>query len=132
MVRLIGEPREPLPAPSRPGTATVGLVTHLHSDHTDPQALARALAPDGIVLRPRAAVGKGMETIALAEAEAGLARLQIPTRIVQPWETVQLGAFTISAVPAADGFGDPQLSWVVAADGCTLIHCGDTLFHGWW
>ena len=36
-------------------------------------------------------------------------------------------------MPAVDGFGHPQLSWVVEADGTRIIHAGDTLFHGgWW
>jgi L-ascorbate metabolism protein UlaG (beta-lactamase superfamily) len=39
---------------------------------------------------------------------------------------------TIAALPAADGFGDPQVSWCVAVDGCRILHAGDTLFHGWW
>ena len=36
-------------------------------------------------------------------------------------------------MPASDGFGDPQVSWVVEADGTRILHAGDTLFHGaWW
>ena len=43
------------------------------------------------------------------------------------------GPFAVTAVPAVDGFGDPQVSWVVAADGERILHGGDTLFHGaWW
>jgi L-ascorbate metabolism protein UlaG (beta-lactamase superfamily) len=132
MARFVGEPQGPLLLPSRPCVASVALVTHLHSDHADPAALAAALAADGVVLRPASAPGSGLETIGTAEAEAGLIRLEIPTRVMEPWETVQLGPFTITAIPAADGFGDPQLSWLVAADGQRIIHCGDTLFHGWW
>jgi L-ascorbate metabolism protein UlaG (beta-lactamase superfamily) len=43
-----------------------------------------------------------------------------------------MGPFTITALPAADGFGDPQISWCVAAEGSRILHAGDTLFHGWW
>ena len=44
-----------------------------------------------------------------------------------------LGDFTATAVPAVDGYGDPQVSWVVSAGGRRIIHCGDTLWHGaWW
>jgi L-ascorbate metabolism protein UlaG (beta-lactamase superfamily) len=132
MAAFTGEAREALPPPSSSGAASVALVTHLHSDHADPQALARALAPDGVVLRPAPATGGGLETAATAFAEQALAELQIPARVMEPWETVQVGPFAISAIPAADGFGDPQLSWIVAADGQRIIHCGDTLFHGWW
>ena len=36
-------------------------------------------------------------------------------------------------VPAVDGFGDPQHSWVVECEGKRIIHAGDTLLHGaWW
>lgn len=130
MAAFVGEPRGPLPAPS--GEVSLALVTHLHADHTDPPALARALAPDGVVLRPPPARGDGLETIALASAEQGLVELGIATRVVEPWETVEVGPFTATAIPGADGFGDPQVSWVVSAEGRTIVHCGDTTFHGWW
>jgi len=132
MAELFGEPHEPLPRPNAPGTVSLALVTHLHFDHADPPALGRALAPDGIVLRPAPADGRGLETVAMAAAERGFAQLEIPTRVVEPWGTVDVGPFEVTAVPAADGFGDPQVSWVVAAEGRRIIHCGDTVFHGWW
>ena len=82
------------------------------------------------MLRPAPATGEGLETIGCAEAEAELAGLE--QQVVAPWETVTDGPFTITAVPASDGFGDPQVSWVVEADGTRILHAGDTLFHGWW
>ncbi|MDC6171433.1 MBL fold metallo-hydrolase, partial [Paucibacter sp. XJ19-41] len=49
------------------------------------------------------------------------------------WEPQLLGDFTATAVPASDGFGDPQVSWVVSAGGRRIFHGGDTLWHGhWW
>lgn len=132
LARFTGEPREPLPPPSAPGAVSLALVTHLHSDHADPAALARALSPGAVVLRPTPADGEGLETIGMSVAEQGFAELRLPTRVVEPWETVHVGPFEVTAVPAADGFGDAQLSWVLAADGQRIIHCGDTLFHGWW
>jgi L-ascorbate metabolism protein UlaG (beta-lactamase superfamily) len=54
-------------------------------------------------------------------------------RTVEPWESVTAGPFIATAVPAVDGFGDPQVSWVLEADGVRIFHGGDTLFHGhWW
>jgi L-ascorbate metabolism protein UlaG (beta-lactamase superfamily) len=132
MARFIGAPHESLPPPHASGGVSFALVTHLHFDHTDPPALSRALAPDGVVLRPARAGGNGLETIGMAAAEQGLMELSIRTQVVAPWESVRVGPFELTAVPAADGFGDPQLSWVVAAGGHRIIHCGDTLFHGWW
>jgi L-ascorbate metabolism protein UlaG (beta-lactamase superfamily) len=131
MEPFVGPPHGPLPPPSRPD-AVAGLVTHLHADHCDAAALARALAPGAPVLRPETAEGGGLETAALAEAEQGLERHALPSRVVEPWEDVAVGPFTVTALPAVDGFGDPQVSWAVEAGGHRILHAGDTLFHGWW
>lgn len=132
MAAFVGEARGPLPSPA--STKTDGaLVTHLHMDHTDPPALVRALGEGACVLRPSVAPGDGLETIALAQAEAGLAESGLSTREIEPWESVEVGPFTATAVPAVDGFGDPQVSWVVEAGGRRIFHGGDTVFHGsWW
>ena len=127
---FVGEPRTELPGPSTP--ADLALVTHLHADHADPASLARALKPGAPVLRPAPATGDGLENAAIDLAETGFREHELATRVVEPWETVELGPFRVSAIPAADGTGDPQVSWVVSDGETTLIHCGDTLFHGWW
>jgi L-ascorbate metabolism protein UlaG (beta-lactamase superfamily) len=127
MERFIGRPHGPLPGPTAPGTVSVALVTHMHGDHADPHALARALSPDGVVLRPAPAEDELMPFIGETFSELGL-----PTRTVAPWETVRVGPFDITAIPAADGFGDPQISWALAAGKSRILHCGDTVFHGWW
>ncbi|MGH8303708.1 MAG: MBL fold metallo-hydrolase [Steroidobacteraceae bacterium] len=127
MKRFIGEPRAPLPGPSKPGTVSLALVTHMHADHADPRALARALSPGGVVLRPAPAEDELMPFVGETFAELGL-----NTRVVAPWETVRVGPFSATAIPAVDGFGDPQVSWMLEADGRRILHCGDTTFHGWW
>ena len=43
-----------------------------------------------------------------------------------------VGPFTITALPAVDGLGDPQVSWLVEAGGRRVLHLGDTIFHGYW
>lgn len=121
-----------LAPPRHPGEALAGLVTHLHRDHTDAGALAEALAPGAPVLRPAPGGGSGLEELGVADAEAALADAALPTRAMDAWETLTVGPFEVAALPAADGLGDPQLSWAVAAGGLKAIHCGDTLFHGWW
>jgi L-ascorbate metabolism protein UlaG (beta-lactamase superfamily) len=108
------------------------LLTHLHSDHADPFALVRALRSDGLVLRPEKTTGEAAETALVERPEAALEKSGLQTRMVRAWETVQVGAFTITALPAVDGFGDPQVSWCVTANGCRILHAGDTMFHGWW
>jgi L-ascorbate metabolism protein UlaG (beta-lactamase superfamily) len=111
--------------------AQLALVTHLHRDHTDVDAIRSVLRPRGRVLRPARHSGEGLESIACAEAEHALAG--VPQQVMREWQTVTEGPFTITAVPAVDGFGDPQVSWVVEADGTRILHAGDTLFHGsWW
>lgn len=107
------------------GRAAAALVTHLHSDHADPAAIKRVLTPEGVVLRPGPMPGPWTE-----QAEAGLAGMA--TKIVAEWESTTVGPFEITAVPAVDGLGDPQLNWVVAAGGQRIFHGGDTMFHGYW
>ncbi len=129
---FVGEAQTPLPGPSRPGDVAGAVVTHLHSDHTDPGAIERALRPGGRVLRPAESSGGDLEAAGVAIAEAGLAEASVDQLHLNPWDETEIGPFTITAVPAVDGFGDPQLSWVVEAGGTRVFHGGDTIFHGWW
>jgi L-ascorbate metabolism protein UlaG (beta-lactamase superfamily) len=113
--------------------AVAGLVTHLHRDHADAAALTAALAPGAPVLEPPAAGGEGLENLALAQAEHELAAAGLERRRVAPWDSATVGPFTLTALPAADGTGDPQVSWLVEAEGVRVLHLGDTTFHGsWW
>lgn len=98
-----GPPRGEIPPSPAPGSVDVALLTHMHSDHADIAALERVLGEGAPVLE-----------------------------ILDPWDTLAVGPFEISALPAVDGFGDPQVSWVIAAEGRRVLHAGDTLFHGWW
>lgn len=126
-------PPDALTPPHSPNKAAAALVTHLHSDHADPAAIARALAPDGVVLRPEPMAGTAEEAVWTAQAEAGFAASELVLRLVKEWESSTIGPFEITAVPAVDGLGDPQVNWVVAADGQRIFHGGDTVFHGlWW
>lgn len=119
-----------LPAPSGPVDAA--LVTHLHADHTDPVAIGRSLKTGGLVLRPAPAIGDDLDRAATMRAEAGLAELDARVETVSEWQSTEIGPFTATAVPAVDGFGDPQVSWVVEAAGRRIFHGGDTLYHGFW
>lgn len=38
----------------------------------------------------------------------------------------------LTAVPAEDGFGEEQVSWIESKDGKRVLHGGDTLWHGKW
>jgi L-ascorbate metabolism protein UlaG (beta-lactamase superfamily) len=129
--RSAGTPLPRIVAPSS-GRAVAGLVTHLHRDHADAGALAAALAPGAPVLEPPAGGGDALEELALAQADQELAAAGLERRRVAPWESVPVGPFTITALPAADGVGDPQVAWLVEAEGARVLHLGDTMFHGYW
>ena len=120
----------PQVVPASPGRAVAGLVSHLHRDHTDAGALAEALTAGGTVHHP-AATEEG--NLALAQAEHELGAAELPRHAVGTWDSVTAGPFTCTALPAVDGLGDPQVSWVVEAGGTRVLHLGDTVFHGgWW
>ena len=99
---------------------TYVLITHAHPDHFDAKAAADALGKGGTLVHP-----------------AGPNPLPVPpgarARPSALWEPQLLGDFTATPVPASDGYGDPQVSWVVSAGGRRIFHGGDTLWHGhWW
>jgi L-ascorbate metabolism protein UlaG (beta-lactamase superfamily) len=119
-------------APEAKRTAVAGLVTHLHRDHTDAGALATALVGDAAVHHPAWPRGSDTENLALAQADHELDQAGMRREPIEPWERREVGPFTIAALPAVDGLGDPQVSWVVEADGQRVLHLGDTVFHGYW
>ncbi|MFH8796964.1 MBL fold metallo-hydrolase [Streptomyces sp. NPDC017941] len=123
-------PGEFLTAPS--GKAAAALVTHLHRDHTDAPALADVLSPGAPVLRPAPGHGDDVDNMTTLPAESELVRHGLAAEIVDAWSTRDIGPFRVTAVPAVDGLGDPQLNWVVQADGQRVFHGGDTMFHGYW
>ncbi|MGJ4729418.1 MBL fold metallo-hydrolase [Luteimonas sp. SDU101] len=96
------------------------LITHAHPDHFDTMATAAALRRGGVLAHP-----------------VGVPPMPIPggvrARPSPTWEPQLLGDFTATPVPAADGYGDAQVSWVVSAGRRRIFHGGDTLWHGhWW
>jgi L-ascorbate metabolism protein UlaG (beta-lactamase superfamily) len=118
--------------PRSEGSAVAGLVSHLHRDHADAAALARALAAGAAVHEPVWPGGADVENLGLAQANAEIERTGLPRREVEPWRRVEVGPFALTALPAVDGLGDPQLSWLVEAGGRRALHLGDTVFHGYW
>lgn len=95
------------------------VVTHRHPDHCDPVAIRQVLGDTGTLAY---AAPTGIPNVPGVKMRAGAL-----------YEPLLLGDFTAAAVPAMDGYGDPQVSWIVSAGGRRIIHCGDTLWHGaWW
>lgn len=121
-----------LVAPANAGGAVGAMVSHLHRDHTDAAALAAALAPGASVHEPPAPGGGRTENLGLAQADAELDAAGLRRRESREWEAHSVGAFTLTALPAVDGLGDPQVSWLVEAEGRRVLHLGDTIFHGYW
>jgi L-ascorbate metabolism protein UlaG (beta-lactamase superfamily) len=123
----------PLPEVTAPQPdALAGLVTHLHRDHADAAALRSALAPDTVVYEPVGYGGDRAEQLALVQADREMTAAGLIREPAAPWSTVTVGPFSITALPAVDGTGDPQVSWLIEADGQRVVHLGDTVFHGWW
>jgi L-ascorbate metabolism protein UlaG (beta-lactamase superfamily) len=116
----------------KPGTAVAGLVSHLHRDHTDATALAEALAPGAVVHEPAWPGGEDAENFSLAQATTELDQAGLERRTAELWHRVEVGPFAATALPAVDGLGDPQISWLVEAEGARVLHLGDTIFHGYW
>ncbi|MFF3501710.1 MBL fold metallo-hydrolase [Streptomyces sp. NPDC003247] len=128
----LSAPMPTVTPPHTQGDVLAGLCTHLHRDHTDAAALARALRPGGTVLHPRPFGGDDHENLWTLQADGELTRWDLPRRAMGLWETTTVGPFTVAAVPAVDALGDPQVSWAVEAGGKRVIHLGDSMFHGYW
>jgi L-ascorbate metabolism protein UlaG (beta-lactamase superfamily) len=124
----------PLPAlvVENGGSALAGMVTHLHRDHTDARALVAALGPGAPVFEPLWPAGEDVENLALLQADHELREAKLARRQVGEWDRLEAGPFTLTALPAVDGLGDPQLAWLVEAEGRRVLHLGDTVFHGYW
>ncbi|GGJ57122.1 MBL fold metallo-hydrolase [Deinococcus roseus] len=100
------------------------LLTHHHPDHADLPYLTGVL-------------GSGSTLLTHADVAPLLPPTDLRIRTAELHQPVQLhpgtADFTVWAVPAVDGLGDPQVSWVIDGGGKRILHAGDTLWHGrWW
>lgn len=130
-VTLFIDAAAPSPSDGAPGPALVSttprsfaLVTHHHGDHADPKALAPVLGEHGYI-------------VAHEDVERLFDHRGVVVQSVRMYEPVFLsrgsGEFVAWCVPAVDGLGSPQVSWIIDGGGKRIIHCGDTLWHGgWW
>ncbi|WP_159803565.1 MBL fold metallo-hydrolase [Arthrobacter zhaoguopingii] len=122
----------PLTPPTRLGRTDGALVSHLHADHTDAAALQRALRPNAPVYRPESEKGPFGDEAHPAAVEAELRKHGLHAETVAEWDSRTVGPFRVTAVPAIDGLGDPQVSWVIDTGDLRIFHGGDTMFHGFW
>ncbi|MGJ8662833.1 MAG: MBL fold metallo-hydrolase [Marinicella sp.] len=95
------------------------LLTHMHGDHFDVKGLKQHLSEKDWVICD--------ESQAVYVSSRGFK--VISTKLYQP---VQRSGFTVIPVPAVDGTGDHQISWIVMVDGNKYFHGGDTVWHGKW
>ena len=117
---LLGAPLWPLVPVTSAALRTNALITHKHADHFDGELLRQIVNSDGRVYCP--------EGMTEEVKKAGLVAVGM-----QPWQSVQIGTFKVTAVPAVDWQGDDQVSWVVKHFDHQIFHGGDTIWHGsWW
>lgn len=102
------------------GPVDAVLITHHHGDHFDPAAISAYYGDDIPVYFPRETAKLARETSLNNIHEASLD------------DSFVIGELTMTATFSVDGIGDPQIAWIVEGGGKKLIHCGDTLWHGYW
>lgn len=80
-----------------------------------PGAIGRALAPGGRVLRPPDGPDDPFAQTAVAGVEQELVEADIATESIPAWWSGIVGPCEVTAVPASDGTGGPQVSRVAQA-----------------
>ena len=116
------DPTEPGSAPLQASTPERhALVTHYHGDHCQPEALKAVFnARSRLVCDRDTALRVGDRDVPL-----------LPVALYQPeFLSPRTGDFAVFAVPASDGLGSPQVSWVIDGGGRRVFHAGDTQVHG--
>jgi L-ascorbate metabolism protein UlaG (beta-lactamase superfamily) len=112
-------PTDPAPKPEVGNSFAV--VSHHHNDHFDPANLALAVGKNGFVAMEES-IGNWADTRTL------------PVQKVPMYQPVMMprgkAVFCAIPVPAVDGLGAPQTSWVIDAQGIRVLHLGDTQWHG--
>ncbi|RXT04555.1 MBL fold metallo-hydrolase [Ammoniphilus sp. CFH 90114] len=117
---FFGEPLEkfyPLNEFERPNAV---FVTHAHSDHFDYRAIGEFYGESIPVYLPIEALENAKKT--------NLTNVMG----VNVKDTIEIGDLKVTATYSVDGLGDPQVAWVVSTADKKIIHCGDTLWHGYW
>ncbi len=115
-----GPPREPFfPLPEAERVDAV-LITHTHRDHFDPESVMKAYG-DGVPILVPAASAQEVRKAGFRQVKG-----------LGAGETEVVGSLEVTATHSVDGYASPQAAWVVQGGGKKLIHCGDTLWHGYW
>ncbi len=116
-----GGAREPMYPLSYFGDADAVLITHLHEDHFDPVAIIETFGAAIPIYVPA-----GMEEAARTVGLTNVNGVAVNT-------SFGLGSdVKATALPSVGGLGEVQVAWVIEGTGHKVIHCGDTLWHGYW
>ncbi|MBC5815009.1 MAG: MBL fold metallo-hydrolase [Candidatus Eremiobacteraeota bacterium] len=97
------------------------IVSHHHGDHFDAQNIATAIGDRGFLVIEES-VAKWADTRTLHVQRVAMYQ---PAMLPRGAAT-----FCVIPVPAIDGLGAPQVSWVIEAAGLRALHLGDTQWHG--
>ncbi|MGN6154082.1 MAG: MBL fold metallo-hydrolase [Lysobacteraceae bacterium] len=108
-------------ADSATGDGATVLISHHHADHFAPPTVRTLTGGKGALVATagvlRFADTRGLRTVQANEWDP----------VFVPGNGDDMVAF---AVPAVDGFGAPQVSWIVDTGGHRFFHAGDTQWHG--
>ncbi|WP_139492221.1 MBL fold metallo-hydrolase [Brevibacillus dissolubilis] len=102
------------------GQVDAVLLTHTHLDHFDAESLRNAYGTEIPIYVPEDSVREVLQ--------AGFTKV-IGVRV---GESYPLGDLSAIVADSVDGFGFPQVAWIVSDGTHKLIHTGDTLWHGYW
>lgn len=116
----LGEPLEPLASLSTIKLPHAVLVTHFHPDHFDYQSILDNFGDLIPIYIP-------VENTDFAK------KLGFKNVVgVSPNEEFIINNLKIYASFSVDGYGSPQVSWIISDGDHTVVHCGDTQWHGYW
>ncbi|WP_248928519.1 MBL fold metallo-hydrolase [Paenibacillus hamazuiensis] len=117
-----GQPHEPLYPLNEFGPVSAVLITHTHYDHFDPEAIAEFYGKDIPIYVPRESLEAALDQAPHLKSVRGAGI----------GDSFAVGPLTVTATHSVDGVGDPQIAWIVQGGEKKIIHCGDTLWHGYW
>lgn len=116
----LGEPLETLISLDTIKRPNAILITHFHPDHFDYKSILKFFGNDIPIYIPK-------------ESTEYALKLGFQKVVgVAPNDEFNINNIIISATYSVDGFGTPQVSWIVSDGIYTVIHCGDTQWHGYW
>lgn len=116
----LGEPLEPLVPLGTMKRPNAILITHYHPDHFDYRSIIADFGNQIPIYIPKESVGFAKKV-----------GFQNVISMV-PNDQYTINDVRISSSFSVDGFGTPQVSWVVSNGEYTVFHCGDTQWHGYW